>query len=422
MHQGLLGFGVQRKELFDGNHSAPSPYRRIVQVALALLKFCKDSVDLTPASMLSTAEILPAEDVVCVRPALDEPESALLLRLTNLVERVFQVRVAYIAVLGGDLRVTTRIGSGHEHWDFLASLPLARGVAQPLIWPDPVGDLRFLASTPLRSSESMCLGLLVIADVLPRPGFSGRELELLAEFAALLAGQMELRMMASEANETELWLREAEARFRNIANAAPVLIIYSSTDGASSFVNKTWLDFTGREFEDELGDGFEDVFHPDHRAAVMQVYWEAFAERKPLAMEFPMRRHDGIYRWMQVRGRPRFLPDGRFTGYIGCFTDITDQRSATLDALRQKRCLAAVSEATGVGWQILDTDGYPEPGNGQFIGEACDATEEGRAAIRQAISTRTKSYAGAWTFAPVLSSDGELLAVAAVQREGWLKQ
>jgi PAS domain S-box-containing protein len=117
-------------------------------------------------------------------------------------------------------------------------------------------------------------------------------------------------------------------------NSAPVMLICSGAEGASSFVNRTWLEFTGRSLEEEVGDGFEDIFHPDYRASVMKEYWDAFQEHRPLTVEFPMRRRDGEYRWMQARWVPRFLDNGRLAGYVGCFSDITEQRSA-LNASKQ---------------------------------------------------------------------------------------
>ena len=117
---------------------------------------------------------------------------------------------------------------------------------------------------------------------------------------------------------------------------------------------------------------------------------------------------------MRVRGVPRFLPDGRFKGFIGCFTDITDQHAVALDVLRQKRCTAAVAEAAGFSWQILDAACKIEPG-GRCCGDACDAAEACRAAIREAIATRAKSCAGGCTFTPVLSEQRDLLAIAATK-------
>jgi PAS domain S-box-containing protein len=269
---------------------------------------------------------------------LEEPEHDVIFRLTRLVQHLFSVPIAYMALLGSDLNVLTRIGSGKQYWDYLRTYPLARSLARPMVWPDPSGtpasgfnpgELKFAASAPLRSSDGLELGLLVIADTQARPHFSERDVETFAELAGVLAGKMELRMMVSQARETELSLKEAERRFRNIADAAPVLIIYSGIDGSSSFVNKTWLDFTGRNLEDEIGEGYLDVFHPDYRESVMEKYWDAFQSRNPHAQEFPMRRHDGEYRWMVARGMPRFHDDGAFAGYIACLVDVTGQRPLT---------------------------------------------------------------------------------------------
>jgi PAS domain S-box-containing protein len=109
------------------------------------------------------------------------------------------------------------------------------------------------------------------------------------------------------------------------------MIIYSGVDGGVSFVNEAWLEFTGRSFEEELGDGYAESLHPDDRERVVEEYWNSFQARRPLSLRFRMRRGDGEYRMMEARGRPRFLDDGVCAGYIGCFIDLTDQQLSILD-------------------------------------------------------------------------------------------
>jgi PAS domain S-box-containing protein len=270
---------------------------------------------------------------------LDEPEQTGLLRMTKLVEHVFDVPIAYFALLGPNFKVVTRIGSGSAHWNTLKTYPPARPLANPTLWPDPsgapvagfiCGDVRFAAAAPLRSSDGLELGLLVIADVRPRPEFSKKGLGILEELAGILAGKMELRLLACTARESERLIQEAESRFRDIANCAPIMIICSGVDGGASFVNKRWLEFTGRTIAEELGDGFAETFHPDYRDHVMTAYWDAFEARQPLTLQFPMRRYDGEYRWMETRGRPLFLNDGTCAGYIGCFIELAESPSPPL--------------------------------------------------------------------------------------------
>ena len=136
---------------------------------------------------------------------LDAPEREGLLRLTKLVEHIFHVPVAYMALLNADLGVSSRIGSGDQHWDNLMTFPQGACISAPVLWPGPAGapapgfdygEIRFVAASPLRASDGLQLGALVIADVIPRPEFLQRDLEVLSELAGVMAGTMELRLMA----------------------------------------------------------------------------------------------------------------------------------------------------------------------------------------------------------------------------------
>jgi PAS domain S-box-containing protein len=354
--------------------------------------------------------------------------------MTKLVEHLFRLPIAHVALLQADFTVSTRIGSGQEHWENLNTFPVLRALGKPIVWPGPSGstftgfipgELRFVAAVPLRSSDDLELGLLIVGDVVPHPEFSRRDCDTLAELAGVLAGKMELRMLACEARESESEIREAERRFRNIANSAPVMIIYSGVDGGCSFVNKTWLEFTGRDLTDELGDGYADTFHPDYRDGIAKAYWSAFTERKPVSFEFPMRRHDGEYRWMEARGAPRFRDDGGYAGYIGCFVDLTDQRSVIAEIRKQILCTTAVADAAKVFYLILDPAGRiqnmsalcrrtsgrdPDQMRGRFLWEVCDAAVPPEGAVREAIYRVTSGETTVHTYLPALSPAGEDVA------------
>jgi PAS domain S-box-containing protein len=122
--------------------------------------------------------------------------------------------------------------------------------------------------------------------------------------------------------------RESEERFRLVANTAPVLIWMSGTDKLCTYFNQCWLDFTGRELEAELGNGWEkDVFPADLQQCA-ETYSEAFDRRERFTMEYRLRRHDGEYRWVRDIGVPRFNADSSFAGYIGSVIDVTDHKEA----------------------------------------------------------------------------------------------
>ena len=130
-------------------------------------------------------------------------------------------------------------------------------------------------------------------------------------------------------------LEESEARFEAAADSAAVLLWVSADDGSRTWCNRAWLSFTGRTLEEELGDGWSRGVHPDDRARCLETCRLALAKRGPFEMEYRLRRHDGTYRWVIDRGRPRLAPGGAFLGFIGSAADVTDQRAA-LDSSRQR--------------------------------------------------------------------------------------
>jgi PAS domain S-box-containing protein len=122
--------------------------------------------------------------------------------------------------------------------------------------------------------------------------------------------------------------RESEARFRIVADSAPVMIWMSGVDKLCTFFNKTWLDFTGRRLEQELGNGWAEGVHRADLQRCLQAYAEAFDARKPFVLQYRLRRNDGEYRWIADNGLPRFDTDGDFAGYIGSCTDFTERKQA----------------------------------------------------------------------------------------------
>jgi PAS domain S-box-containing protein len=152
-----------------------------------------------------------------------------------------------------------------------------------------------------------------------------------------------LRKQAEEAQ------RESEARFRTVANGAPVMIWMSGPDKEGTFFNKRWLEFTGRTVEQELGEGWLEGVHAEDVATCLEVCGTAFGKREPFTVEYRLRRKDGEYRWLLDTGTPRFESDGTFLGYIGSCLDIGDRKQAELDHQRQSLELARVGRLALMG-------------------------------------------------------------------------
>ncbi len=160
----------------------------------------------------------------------------------------------------------------------------------------------------------------------------------------------------TERRRAEEAIRESEERFRLVANTAPVMIWTAGTDRKCSYVNKTWLDFTGRPLEAELGDGWTEGVHPDDSNRCLQTYTEAFNRRESFELQYRLRRKDGEYRWVLDDGVPRFNPDGAFAGYIGSCIDITERKLAeeSLATIGRKLIEAHEEERTWIGRELHD--------------------------------------------------------------------
>ncbi len=145
----------------------------------------------------------------------------------------------------------------------------------------------------------------------------------------------------TDRKRAEEFLRESEARFRALADSAPVLIWMTGPDDGCEYFNRGWLEFTGRALHQELGDGWAEGLHPEDRKRVLVTCQKARLEHDRFELEFRLRRHDGEYRWLMAAGVPRLNSDG-FAGYIGSCLDITDRKQSQIEL---QRLLTASDEA-----------------------------------------------------------------------------
>ena len=132
----------------------------------------------------------------------------------------------------------------------------------------------------------------------------------------------------TERKKSEETLIESEARFRSLADNAPVMIWMSDIDGSRIYYNRKWLEFTGRNLVQELSNNWIDSIHSQDKEQICKNYNNAIDEKKEFNSEYRLMRYDGQYRWVFDTGIPRFTPDGNFLGYIGSCYDITERKQS----------------------------------------------------------------------------------------------
>lgn len=121
-------------------------------------------------------------------------------------------------------------------------------------------------------------------------------------------------------------LADSEQLLRNITTAAPTALWMSDEDGLVTYNNQTWLDWTGRTFEENLGWNWLESVHPDDRNKVKEKILDDLAGRHFYEVEFRLNHSDGNIHWCVTNGQPQYRTDGTFSGYIGACVDITEQK------------------------------------------------------------------------------------------------
>lgn len=242
-------------------------------------------------------------------------------------------------------RITHPNGTPYEHEEF----PIVRAlrgetvVQEEFIWEQEAITRNVLASAaPLTKTDGSIIGAMVVIQDM------------------------------TERNQLEAKLAASEARFRGIAERSPALIWRSDPDGWHDFFNQSWLDFRGRSLEREIGSGWTEGLHNDDRERCLGLYRDAFERREPFEMLYRLQRWDGQFRWIIDRGTPYFDADGRFLGYLGSCTDLTEridleaalQRQRELaeqSSLHKTRLISALSHdartplnAVGLSAQLLE--------------------------------------------------------------------
>ena len=156
--------------------------------------------------------------------------------------------------------------------------------------------------------------------------------------------------------QTERRLEEATARaeeserlFRTMIEGMPQLAWTAKADGFIDYYNPRWYAFTGTTPEQMAGWGWQSVHDPTVLPVVMERWPHSIATGQPFEMEFPLRRHDGTYRWFLTRVAPVLDESGEVVRWVGINTDIDEQKRAI-------RELDETLESMGDAFMLLDRE------------------------------------------------------------------
>ena len=169
-----------------------------------------------------------------------------------------------------------------------------------------------------------------------------------------------------ERKRAEEALRESERQLRQLVDNVPGMIAVADSQGHSEYVNKRALDYL-----DTNAEGFRDrpmdTVHPDDQELLRTVWMRCNATGQPMDFVHRVRRFDGVYRWVHVRGEPLRDDQGRIVRWYYVFTDIDDQRRAE-EALREsERELRQIIDSVPGMITVASSTGQQEYANKRFL-------------------------------------------------------
>ena len=114
-------------------------------------------------------------------------------------------------------------------------------------------------------------------------------------------------------------------QLRTILESIPEIAWTLNAKGDLQYFNQRWYDYTGLDPEAEFNWDWDKVLHPEDLEKVNDQWWESIKSGTEMMMQLRFRRHDGEYRWFQVRALPLYDEAGNVSQWVGISSDMQDQ-------------------------------------------------------------------------------------------------
>ena len=150
-------------------------------------------------------------------------------------------------------------------------------------------------------------------------------------FLGTIGNIRDISLEVKQANE----LKDSEARFRLLAESAPVGIFRANAAGELTYINPGWAAKVGMTVEQMLGRGWLDAV-ADLKPLQENPPFQDFAPGDLRKRLIQFHSADGGHVWMETYNSAEFDEDGKVKGYYGAAVDVSEARQLELE-LRDAR-------------------------------------------------------------------------------------
>jgi PAS domain S-box-containing protein len=146
--------------------------------------------------------------------------------------------------------------------------------------------------------------------------------------------------------------RQAEERYRTLAEAVPHIIWTATPTGLTDYINRRGSEYSGMALGEAMGSGWQGKVHSDDLPEALRRWQRSLSTGEDFEVEYRLLRSDGVYRWNLVRAVPVRDSEGRIIKWFGTCTDIDDQKRAEEELRRSQE---ALRQSEALHRSILDT-------------------------------------------------------------------
>ncbi len=146
----------------------------------------------------------------------------------------------------------------------------------------------------------------------------------------------------TEHEKAEKARRESEEHLRFITDNMTDVIGQMDAKGNITYFSPSLKQLTGFEPQELVGKSSIDFVHPEDRGSVLNSIQEGMINKKPLSVEYRIKKKDGSYVWIETTGKVVHDENGAFKSAVIVARDVSDRKkadNALNDSLKEKEVL-----------------------------------------------------------------------------------
>ncbi len=148
--------------------------------------------------------------------------------------------------------------------------------------------------------------------------------------------------------EVEEKIRRSEARYRALVEASSQVVWTwdaGSLGGQYAAVQDWWEQLTGQSPNEQAGDGWLRLVHPEDRETTRSAWAEAMERGTKFEIEYRVRARDGSYSHLLSRAVPVSAGTDPVLEWVGMLVDVTEQRRAEAALRHHEAWLRTITDA-----------------------------------------------------------------------------